>query len=78
MSVKKYRSVEEMAGPPTFAPLDPDNLQRLFEVIELAAFLHPFHFVPGVRKFRSIEEANHHRQARQLQQIRHRTDEDRR
>lgn len=69
MSVKKYRSVDEMPGPRVFPPLDPENLRRLCEVNELAALLHPIRLVPGVHKFRSMEEANGHRQDLLLQRI---------
>lgn len=69
MSVKKYRAVDEIPDPRVFPPLDrealrrlsegsPEALLRLSEVNELAALLHPIGLVPGVRKGRSMEEAN--------------------
>lgn len=69
MPVKKYRSVAEMPGPPELRPLDPDNLRRAFALCELTAWLHPVSHVPGVRKFRSLEEANRHREAWEAEQI---------
>jgi hypothetical protein len=72
MSVRKYRSVEEMPGVRPRRPLDPENFQIACELTELAYALHPWHFEPGVRKFRSIEEANRHRQERERLQVRRR------
>lgn len=65
MSIKKYRSVEGMPGPPALQPLDPENFRRLFEVIELASRLHPKRVTPGVRKFRSVRALYEHRISRE-------------
>jgi hypothetical protein len=62
MGVKKYRSVSEMPGRQALPPLDPDNLWRFLELCELTDSLFPVHREPGVRKFRSLEEASRHRQ----------------
>ncbi len=61
MPVRKYRSVEEMPGPPTLPRLHPDNLRRACELSETAYRLCPWHLPPGVRRFRSIGEAYQHR-----------------
>ncbi len=72
MTVRKYRSAEEMPGVSPRPPLDPDNLRIACELTELAYALHPWHFEPGVYKFRTIEEANRHRQERERRQVRSR------
>lgn len=70
MSVRKYRSVTEMPGVRPRPPLDPENLRIACELTELAYQLHPWRFEPGVYKFRSLEEANRHRQARERRLVR--------
>lgn len=73
MPVRKYRSVAEMAGPAGPAPLpplDPANLVEAFGLMNLACRLFPIRYEPGVRKFRSFEEAIRARQERELEQIR--------
>ena len=70
MPVRKYRSVEEMPGRQARPPLDPQNLDLLFELLQLVDWLHPFSRTPGVTKFRSMDEANHHRSAWESEQIR--------
>jgi hypothetical protein len=72
MPVRKYRSVADMPGVRPLPPLDPRNLQIACELTELAYALHPWRFEPGVRKFRSVEEASRHRQEWERQQVRQR------
>jgi hypothetical protein len=57
MPVRKFRSVTEMPGVKWRTPLDPDNLRLACELSQLAYWLHPMKHVPGVRKYRSVEEA---------------------
>ena len=57
MPVRKYRSVTEMPGIQWRTPLDPDNLRLACELTQLAYWLHPMKHTPGVRKYRSVEEA---------------------
>jgi hypothetical protein len=38
-------------------PLDPDNLRLACALSQLAYWLHPMKHIPGVRKYRSVEEA---------------------
>ena len=57
MGVRKFRSVEEMPAPAPGAPLDADNLRQAFELMRLARRLRPFGLRPGVRKFRSLDDA---------------------
>ena len=64
MSVRKFRSVEEMPGPPRRPPLDPDNLRIAFGLASLAHGFHPQRTQSGVRKFRSWDEALEGRAAR--------------
>jgi hypothetical protein len=57
MGVRKFRSVEEMPGPPPLPRLDPENLRIAFGLSSLATRLGPRRPKPGVRKFRSWDEA---------------------
>jgi hypothetical protein len=57
MPVRKFRSVADMPGAKRLTPLDPDNLRVACSLSQLANWLHPMKHVPGVRKYRSIEEA---------------------
>ena len=64
----KFHSVEEMsvaadlrAALPKGAP---ENLRVAFGLMSLAARLHPIDYEPGVRKFRSFDEAVAAREAR--------------
>lgn len=70
MPVRKYRSVEEMPAVRPRRPLDPENIRVACELSELAYALCPWRFDPGVRKFRTIEEAWRHRQAWEKEQVR--------
>lgn len=58
MPVRKYRSVEDMPRPAPLAPLRAENLEAACELTEMAYRMRPWRFVPGVHKYRSIEEAN--------------------
>ena len=57
MGVRKFRSVEEMPGPPPRLPLDPENLRILFGLMSLTHRLAGFRHEPGVRRYRSWNEA---------------------
>ena len=72
MALRKFRSVGEMTGPEPLRPLDPENLRVACELTEIAWGLHPWSFVPGVRKFRSVEEANRARSEWEKAQVRKR------
>lgn len=63
MGVRKFRSVAEMPGPSPRAPLDPDNLRLAVELMALTCRLSRFAPPPGLRRFRSVEEADAHRRA---------------
>jgi len=67
MGVKKFRSVDQMEGPPPLIPLDPDNFARVFEVIALAEQFCECHYEPGIRKFRSAEHAHKFREQREAE-----------
>lgn len=56
MGVRKFRSVEEMPGPPAREPLDPENLRIAFGLMATAHRLAAVRRRPGVRKFRSWDE----------------------
>jgi hypothetical protein len=70
MPIRKYRGVEEMPGAKALRPLDPENLRVACELTELAFAFRPWRFEPGVRKFRSVAEADRHREAWRLAQAR--------
>lgn len=57
MGVRKFRSVEDMPGPIPRRPLDPENLALMCEWTAVAYRLRPWHFPPGVHKYRSAQEA---------------------
>ncbi len=57
MPVRKYRSVEDMPDAPFRTPLDPDNLRIACALSEMARALHPRVLPAGVKKFRSVSEA---------------------
>ena len=56
MGIRKFRSVEEMPGPPRRRHLDPDNLRIAFGLAELAQGFHPVRLKPGVYKYASWDE----------------------
>lgn len=58
MPVRKFRSIEDMPGPPALPPLAPDNLREAFSMMDLAYRLFPWSYPPGVHKYRSIDAAN--------------------
>ena len=64
MGVRKFRSVEEMKGPPPLRPLDPENLRIACGLSSLEQ-LAPLRRTPGVRKFRSVEEMSEERDRRE-------------
>ena len=70
MPIRKFRSVAEMPGAKTLPPLDPKNLGVACELTELTFALHPWKLEPGVRKFRTVEEAHEYRREWQRRQVR--------
>jgi hypothetical protein len=63
MGVRKFRSVADMPGPAPLPPLDPGNLRLAVELMDLTIRLSRVSLPPGVRRFRSVEEADSHRRA---------------
>lgn len=59
-----------MPSQPPLVPLDPANLKLAFDLMELATRLHPMRREPGVRKFRSVEDADADRTNWEREQIR--------
>lgn len=70
MPVSKYRSVSEMPDAAPRKPHDLENLRIACELSELAYALRPWRFEPGVRKFRSVEEAAQARREWERRQVR--------
>ena len=70
MPVRKYRSVEEMPGVAPRIPLEPENLRIACELSELARKLGGWTLPPGVRRFRSVDEASQARRERENAEIR--------
>lgn len=53
MGVRKFRSVEDMPGPPLLPRLDPENLRLAFGLASAATAFRPVRLTPGIRRFRS-------------------------
>ena len=70
MTVRKFRSVADMPAVEPLPPLDARNLGIACELTELTFALHPWKFDPGVRKYRSVEEAYRQRRAWEHRQVR--------
>ncbi len=73
MGVRKFRSVTEMPTAKALVPLHPDNLRIVCALMKTSRRLSGFALVPGVRKFRTIEEAEASRQAWEVSEIRRQT-----
>jgi hypothetical protein len=56
--VRKFRSIEEMDASTWRVPGDPDLYRAIAFVWELARRTNPRRFIPGVYRYRSIEEMN--------------------
>ena len=70
MGVRKFHSVEEMPGPAPLPRLDPDNLRVAFGLASLAGGIRPIVRTPGVRKFRSWNEALAAKEADEIASLR--------
>ena len=57
MGVRKFRSVEQMPARARRSRLDPENLRLALGLASLASGLNPVRLVPGVAKYRSVDEA---------------------
>lgn len=57
MGVRRFRSVEEMPGPAPRPRLAPENLVLALGLSSLAHGFRPIRAKPGVRRFRSWDEA---------------------
>jgi hypothetical protein len=58
MPLKKLRDVAETASTKWAPRLAPDNLRQAVALTQLAYHLHPWRYPHGVRKYRSMEDAN--------------------
>ena len=54
MALTRYRSVEEMPGPPPLRAYDPGNLRAAIEVSAVCYALNPWRFPLGVHKRASL------------------------
>lgn len=70
MPVRLCRSVAEMPPIPPLPPLSAEAVQAACELSELARRLHPVWLEPGVRKFRSVEDASAHRERWEREHLR--------
>ena len=66
MPVRRFHSVAEMPSPPPLPPLGAEALRCACELTELAWRFHPVPLPPGVRRFRSAQEASSFRDALEL------------
>ncbi|MGH2748480.1 MAG: hypothetical protein ACRDKB_11205 [Actinomycetota bacterium] len=57
MTVRKERHIADLEAP-TSRPLHPENLRIAFELSEACMRLAPQSVIQGVRRYRSIEDAN--------------------
>lgn len=57
MGVRKFRSVEDMPAARALTPLKAENLRVACELSELALALHGRRLSSGVRKYKSIDDA---------------------
>lgn len=73
MPVRKYRSIEDMPGPAPLPPLRAENLEAACNLSEMAYRMRPWRFMPGVHKYRSIEEANRSRARWEIEAIQSKT-----
>lgn len=73
MPIQKFRSLEEAERALWESPMQPDLLARIAALWRFSSQLVPRDIPRGVRKFRSIEEANAEREAwvtRRVQRLR--------
>ncbi len=63
MTVRKYRSVDDMPVAAWREPRDPRNLEIACELSLVALRLAPRRFPPGVHRSRSVDDAREQRDA---------------
>ena len=68
MPIRRFRSVADMTASLAPGPTGADGIRLACELSELAFGLRPWHFAPGVRSYRSVEEADQHRSRWDAQQ----------
>ena len=69
MGIRKFHSVAEMPTARALTPLQPENLRIAFALMKTTRRLSGFALTPGVRKFRSLDEAEAHRRAWEVAEI---------
>ena len=70
MAVRKFRTITEMNAAGPLSRLDPDNIRIACELTELGYAFRPWHFPPGVTRFRDMTEANRRREEWLKRQVR--------
>ena len=70
MSVKRYRDVAEMPAPPRRDPKDPQTFARIRDLWRFSHRLTPPLFLPGVYRYRSIEDSEAARERATIERMR--------
>jgi len=70
MPIRKYRSAADMTASPKLGPSGAQGLRLACELSELAYAVRPWRLEPGVRRFRSAEEADRRRRQWEARQAR--------
>jgi hypothetical protein len=68
--VRKYRSIEDMPGPPTYQPGSAAGLKALLGVLDFVRRTNPRRHRPGVRRFRSLAELQQFEEDQHAEHIR--------
>jgi len=70
MPVRRFHSAADMPPARQLPPLTAETLRRAFEHMDLSLRLHPLRLQPGIRKFRTLDEANRCREGWLIEQVR--------
>ena len=69
MPIQKFRSIADMPDPPRRKPGDASLYRSIAAVLEFGLRANPRRFLPGVYRFRSIEEMSRAQEAWQSERI---------
>jgi hypothetical protein len=70
MPIRRYRSIEDMPGPPTYAPGSPDGLRALLRVLDFVRRTNPRHHPPGIVRFRSLAQLQDYEDEQDAEHVR--------